>query len=80
VESTSAAGWMHIYVSVVRNIPIAIHLYATSSEVRSVQLLNTLNPGYCKTASTLAVLITVISVIPYLLLQYYRLGRQAEAA
>lgn len=77
VKNDYIAGWMHIYVSVVRNIPIAILLYTTGSEVLSVQLLNTLNAGYFKTASTLAVLITVISVIPYMFLQYYRLNRES---
>lgn len=75
VSSDFVAGWMHLYVAVVRNIPIAILLYATGSEVLAVELLNVLNAGFFKTASTLAVLIAVISVIPYMLLQYLRLNR-----
>ncbi|MDX1744728.1 MAG: ABC transporter permease subunit [Halobacteriales archaeon] len=75
VSSDFVAGWMHLYVSIVRNIPIAILLYATGSEVLAVELLNVLNAGFFKTASTLAVLIAVISVIPYMLLQYLRLTR-----
>lgn len=75
VSGDFVAGWMHMYVSIVRNIPIAILLYTTGSEVLAVELLNVLNAGFFKTASTLAVLIAVISVIPYMLLQYFRLNR-----
>lgn len=69
------AGWMHMYVTIVRNIPIAILLYTTGSEVLAVELLNVLNAGFFKTASTLAVLIAVLSVVPYMTLQWLRLSR-----
>jgi len=74
VSDDFVAGWMHIFVSVVRNIPIAILLYATGSEVLSVKMLLVLQAGYFKTASSLAVVISVLSLVPYMLLQYMRLS------
>lgn len=77
VADDFVAGWMHIFVSVVRNVPIAILLYATGSELLSVKLLLVIQAGYFKTASSLAVLISILSLVPYMLLQYMRLSTDA---
>lgn len=74
VSDDFVAGWMHIFVSVVRNIPIAILLYSTGSEVLSVKLLLVIQAGYFKTASSLAVVISILSLVPYMLLQHKRLS------
>jgi ABC-type Fe3+ transport system permease subunit len=66
------AGWMHIYVSSVREVTIPLLLYAAGSEVLGVELLYLLVRGVYKSASTIGVVLTILSVIPYLFLQYYR--------
>lgn len=75
VSEDYIAGWTHMYVSIMRNIPIAILLYARGAEILSVELFWALDAGYFKTASTLAVIITILSTIPYLILQYYSFRR-----
>lgn len=66
------AGWMHMFVSIVRNVTIPVLLYSFGSEMIAVELLNVLRAGYAKTAATLAVVIALISLVPYLVLQYWR--------
>jgi iron(III) transport system permease protein len=70
------AGWMHMFVGTIRNVSIPILLYTAGSEVISVELLNVLRAGYAKTASTIAVVITILSIVPYILLQYWRVTRK----
>lgn len=72
-------GWMHMFVGVTRNVAIPVLLYSAGSEVVAVELLNVLRAGYSKTASTLAVVITVISLVPYIVLQYRRISRKEKA-
>ncbi|MFP9191223.1 ABC transporter permease [Natrialbaceae archaeon A-CW1-1] len=75
VSKDFIAGVVHIYVSVIRNVPIAILLYSTGSEVLAVELLLVTQAGYLKTASTLSVMITLLSLVPYMMLHYSRLNR-----
>jgi iron(III) transport system permease protein len=72
------AGWMHMFVSIVRNVSVPILLYSAGSEVIAVLLLNVLRQGYFKTASSIAVVIAIISLIPYAVLQYWRIGREVH--
>lgn len=76
VSEDYIAGWMHMFVGVLRNVSIPILLYAAGSEVIAVELLNVLRAGYAKTASTIAVIITILSIVPYIALQYWRIRRQ----
>lgn len=66
------AGWMHLFVFAVRNVSIPILLVTSSTQVLAVDLLFTLNAMYFKAAATMAVVVTVISIIPYMILQYWR--------
>jgi iron(III) transport system permease protein len=74
VSADFIAGWMHMFVSIIRNVAIPIVLYRQGSEVIAVLLLNVLQQGYFKTASTIAVVISIFSVIPYAVLQYRRVS------
>jgi len=80
VSEDFIAGWMHLFVGVIRNVSIPILLYAAGSQVVAVELLNVLQAGYLKTASTIAVVIAIISIIPYLTLQWWRLSRRQKAS
>jgi iron(III) transport system permease protein len=76
VSEDYIAGWMHMFVGIVRNVSIPILLYTSGSEVVAVELLNVLRAGYAKTAATIAVIITLLSIVPYMGLQYYRIYRR----
>lgn len=69
------AGWMHLFVFTIRNVSIPILLYTTGSEVVAVQLLYVLQAAYFKVASAIAVVITILSIIPFIFLQYWRTKR-----
>lgn len=70
------AGWMQIYVHSVRTVTIPILLFATGSEVIGVELLFRLINGDYKVASTFGVVLIVLSTIPYMILQYYRISSE----
>lgn len=72
------AGWMHMFVAIVRNVSIPILLFRPGSEVVSVLILNSLRQGHFKLASTMAAIIAVISIVPYTILQYRRVGQTAQ--
>lgn len=77
VSADFIAGWMHMFVAIIRNVAIPIVLYRRGSEVIAVLLLQVLQQGYFKTASTIAVVISILSVIPYAVLQYRRVSGEA---
>ena len=79
VSEDYIAGWMHMFVGIIRNVSIPILLYTSGSEVIAVELLNVLRAGYAKTAATIAVVITILSVVPYVALQYWRIIRKNRA-
>lgn len=81
VSADFIAGWMHMFVAIIRNVAIPIVLYRQGSEVIAVLLLNVLQQGYFKTASTIAVVISILSMIPYAVLQYHRVtGKEGGEA
>lgn len=63
------AGWIHVFISSVRNIPVAILLYGAGSETVAIELLLVLTGGSSKIASAMAVTITLMSMVPYFVLQ-----------
>jgi len=74
ISKDFVAGWMHTYVTVIRNVSIPILLYTAGSEVIAIELLTVLRAGYANTASTMAVIITLLSILPHIVLQYWRVS------
>lgn len=79
VKDDFLVGWMHLYVFIIRNVSLPILLCSAGSEVLAVELLNVLQSRYFKTASTLTVVVTVFSIVPYMIVQYRRVTRSRAA-
>lgn len=77
-KSDFVAGWMNLFVFSVRNVSIPILLFTTDTQVMSITLLNLLKSMFFKSAATIAVILTVISIIPYMALQYWRIRSASE--